>query len=134
MKTVDTHGSFEEAITESAPHAQKLARLIRELIADVYPPAVEVPWPNPQTVGYGVGPKKMTEHFCYIGAHRNHVNLGFNYGAVLPDPHQQLEGSGKRFRHMKFHRAKDVERPALRRLLEAAVDEGEAALGLHADK
>ena len=134
MKTVDTHGDFEEAITESAPHAQKLARLIRELIADVYPPAVEVPWPSQQTIGYGVGPKKMSEHFCYIGAHPNHVNLGFNYGAELPDRDRQLEGSGKRFRHMKFHRAEDVKRPALRRLLEAAVDERETALGLGGDK
>ena len=134
MKTVDTHGSFEEAIAESAPHAQELAIRIRELIGDVYPHVVEVPWPNQQTVGYGVGPKKMSEHFCYIGAHRNHVNLGFNYGSDLPDPDQRLEGSGKRFRHIKFHNAEDVKRWTLRRLLQAAVKERETALGLGGDK
>jgi hypothetical protein len=31
-----------------------------------------------------------------------HVNLGFNYGAELPDPHKLLEGTGKMFRHVKI--------------------------------
>ena len=98
-------------------------------MADVYPNVVEVPWSNQQTVGYGVGPKKMSEHFCYIDAHRNHVNLGFNYGADLPDPEHLLEGSGKRFRHVKINSVGRVERPALRQLIEAAVTERETALG-----
>ncbi|MBL0024290.1 MAG: DUF1801 domain-containing protein [Saprospiraceae bacterium] len=32
----------------------------------------------------------------------HHVNLGFNYGADLPDPHHLLEGTGKLFRHVKI--------------------------------
>ena len=133
MQVVDTHGTFEDAITESARSTQELARRFRELIEDVYPKVVEVPWPNQQTVGYGVGPKKMSEHFCYIGAFRNHVNLGFNYGADLPDPQELLEGSGKRFRHIKIRSIGDIKRPSLRRLIEAAVQERRTALGLDAD-
>ena len=129
MRTVDTHGTFEDAITESRSQAQELARRIRELLTDIYPTVVEVPWPNQQTVGYGVGPKKMSEHFCYIDAHHDHVKLGFNYGADLPDPEHLLEGLGKRFRHVKIHDVGRVERPALRQLIEAAVTERETALG-----
>ena len=44
---------------------------------------------------YGVGPKKMSEHFCYIAPQKYYVNLGFMYGADLPDPNGLLEGSGK---------------------------------------
>ena len=87
--------------TQSGDQAQERVRGIRELVADVYPNGVEVPWPNQRVIGYGVGPKKMSEHFCYIGAFRNHVNLGFNYGADLRDPEHLLEGSGKRFWHVK---------------------------------
>ena len=104
--------------------------LIRELIVDVYPDVVEVAWPKQGTIGYGVGPKKMSEHFCYIDAHRNHVNLGFNYGADLPDPDHLLEGPGKRFRHIKIQGTEDGKRPALRRLLEAAVEERKKILEL----
>jgi len=31
-----------------------------------------------------------------------HVNLGYNYGAELPDPKNLLEGTGKLFRHIKI--------------------------------
>lgn len=129
MRSVNTYGSFEDAISESSPQAQKLARALRKLVADVYPEAVEVPWPNQQVIGYGVGPKKQTEHFGYIGAHSNHINLGFNYGSELADPEGLLEGTGKKFRHVKIQKPDDVTRPALRELIRAAVEERKLALG-----
>jgi hypothetical protein len=67
-----------------------------------------------------VGPKKMSEHFCYIAFHKNHVNLGFNQGAELPDPQGLLEGPGKTLRHTKITEPTELENPALRTLLEAA--------------
>ena len=78
MQTVETHGTFEEAISDSSTEAQEIARRLRGLIADVSPEVVEVPWPSQQATGYGIGPKKKSEHFCYVDAHRNHVNIGFN--------------------------------------------------------
>lgn len=128
MKTIKTHGTFEDTVAEADPQVQVLARHLRDLIAAVYPDVVEVPWPKQQIVGYGVGPKKMTEHFCYIAVHSTYGNLGFNYGAHLPDPDGLLEGSGKAFRHVKIYSQADVKQPALRKLLEAAVKERENAL------
>ena len=98
------------------------------MIATVFAKAMEVPWAVQKNVGYGVGPKKMTEHFCYLGAHRNHVNLGFNHGANLADPDELLEGTGKLFRHVKLRSMADLKQPALKRLLKAAVSERQAAL------
>jgi hypothetical protein len=123
MKTVDTHGTFEDAISKADSQVQTLARYLRDLIIAVYPDVVEVPWPKQQIVGYGVGPKKMSEHFCYIAVQSNYANLGFNYGARLPDPDHLLEGSGKAFRHVKVYNEADAKQPALRGLLEAAVEE-----------
>ena len=79
MKTIDTHGSFEDTITGTSTQVQELAHRVRRLIADVYADVVEVPWPHQRIVGYGVGPKKMSEHFCYVAAHAKYVNLGFNH-------------------------------------------------------
>ena len=70
--------------------------------------------------GYGTGPKKQTEHFSWIQPNKAHVNLGFNYGAELPDPDALLEGTGKLFRHVKLRSPEDVAEPSLRRLLETA--------------
>lgn len=132
MQTIETHGTFEDAISKADSQVQVLARRLRKLIVAVYPDVVEVPWPKQQIVGYGVGPKKMTEHFCYIAVQSTYANLGFNYGAHLPDPEHLLEGSGKAFRHVKIYSEEDILQPGLRKLLEAAVKERENTLS--ADK
>ena len=108
---------------------QDLARRLRTLIYDVHPDAVEVAWPNQGIAGYGVGPKKMSEHYAYIAPKSKHVNLGFMYGAALDDPDGLLEGTGKKLRHVKVRSVEEAERPALRRLLERAVAERRTALG-----
>jgi len=84
------------------------------------PNITEVPWAHQKTVGYGVGAKKMSEHFCYLAPQKDYVNLGFNYGADLPDPDGLLEGTGRLMRHIKIRSLTDVERPAIRQLITVA--------------
>jgi hypothetical protein len=130
MKTIDTHGSFDDALSGSSGHVRKIAKRLRKLIVDVYPDVVEVPWPKQRIVGYGVGPNKMSEHFCYIGAHKEHVNLGFYYGAVLSDPKGLLEGTGKKFRHIKVRDIEEVDRPPLRHMVQLSLEERKKTLGM----
>ena len=130
MKTVETHGSFDDALADSSDRVQEIARRLRELIVDVSPDVVEVPWPKQRIVGYGVGPKKMSEHFCYIGAHRDHANLGFYYGAELPDPEGLMEGTGKKLRHIKVRDAEGIGQSPLRSYIQLALDERKESLGI----
>ena len=111
---------LEEMSAAFDPRVQDLASRTRALIFDVYPEVVEVPWPGQNVTGYGIGPKKMSEHFCYIALHKDHINLGFNQGAELSDPTGLLEGPGKTLRHTKIAEPDKLEQPALRTLLEAA--------------
>jgi hypothetical protein len=123
MKTDDSHGTFEEALSGLSIQVREIAERLRALIIDIYPEVVEVPWPKQKIIGYGVGPKKMSEHFCYIGSYRAHVNLGFYYGAELPDPQGLLEGTGKNLRHAKVRNKESADQPALRDLLQASLEE-----------
>jgi hypothetical protein len=111
---------FDEIVSGVSPHARQLAEAARALIRDVYPAVVEVPWPKQRVIGYGVGPKKMSEHFCYISVSRDHINLGFMYGAELPDPEKLLQGSGKLLRHVRITELEQLSIPALRQLLVTA--------------
>ena len=111
---------FDEILASVSPQARKLALQARALIQAVYPAVVEVPWPKQRVIGYGVGPKKMSEHFCYLSVSRDHINVGFMYGAELPDPEKLLDGSGKLLRHVRITSPAELENPALRELLEAA--------------
>jgi hypothetical protein len=131
LRSVITHGTFDEAISRTDPRVQALARQLRDLIVEVYPDVVEVPWPKQQIIGYGIGPKKMTEHFCYIAVQSSYANLGLNYGAHLPDPEHLMEGAGKEFRHVKVFKEADVEQPGLKRLLEEAVAERRQAVKIN---
>jgi len=130
MKTINTHGTFEEALSGSSDLVTGIAERLRVLIIELYPDVVEVPWPKQKIIGYGVGPKKMSEHYCYIGAFKRHVNLGFYYGAILPDPQGLLEGTGKNLRHIKVNTLEAVDQPAVRDMLRAAHKERKEALGL----
>ena len=84
------------------------------------PHIVGAPWPKQRIIGYGVGPKKQSEHFCYIAVLKERINLGFYYGIDLPDPENLLEGTGKKLRHVKIRHAEQLTNPALRNLVEAA--------------
>jgi hypothetical protein len=58
--------------------------------------------------------------FGYVNAFRNHVNVGFFFGALLGDPTRLLEGTGKRGRHVKLRPGREVDSAALARLVDAA--------------
>jgi hypothetical protein len=130
MKTIETHGTFEEVIGGSGPEVQAIARHLRKLIIEIYPEVIEVPWPNQGIAGYGVGPKKMSEHFCYIGTQSNRVNLGFFYGADLTDQEGLLEGTGKNLRHVKVKSMEKAEQASIRALIQLAILERVLALGI----
>lgn len=93
---------FEQAINSFPEDIKHIARETRKLIYNVLPNAIEVVWVKQKNTGFGTGLKKKTEHFCWLMPASHHVNLGFNYGAELPDPKKLLEGTGKLFRHIKI--------------------------------
>lgn len=120
IKTVAGNGDFEAVIAAASPEVQALAQAARALLADVMPGITEVPWARQKIAGYGVGPKKMSQHFCYLAPFKKHLNLGFFYGADLPDPQDLLEGKGKQLRHIKIRSLEQLQAPALRALIEHA--------------
>jgi hypothetical protein len=58
--------------------------------------------------------------FGYVNAFRDHVNVGFFFGALLNDPARLLEGTGKRGRHVKLRPGRELDSAALAALIEAA--------------
>jgi hypothetical protein len=120
MRTIEDYGTFEDSIAKASDRVRGLAHQLRKLVVKVMPDVVEVPWPRMRMASYGVGPKKKTEHFCYISAQKDDVNLGFYYGAELPDPEKLLQGTGKFLRHVKIRETATVRSRSLRQLLKVA--------------
>lgn len=84
---------------------------VRELMHDGYPTAC---------VGDAA--------FAYVAAFRDHVNVGFFFGAMLKDPARLLEGTGKRGRHVKLWPGEVVDAAALGKLIDAAYGDIKARL------
>jgi len=120
MQTIEDYGTFEESIASGSDLARKLAYELRNLIVKVMPNVVEVPWPKMRMASYGIGPKKKSEHFCYISVQKDDVNLGFYYGRELPDPKKLLQGTGKLLRHVKIREEDAIRNLDLRQLLKVA--------------
>jgi hypothetical protein len=107
-----------------------LALALREIILEEAPDASESVYQvYTVAIWFGFG-GKMKDMFCYITTHAKHVNLGFPRGATLPDPSRVLLGDGKIMRHIKFASERDLERPFVRRYIQAAMEQvGAAAPG-----
>lgn len=114
-------GPFTDMVSGCPPEIRELTVDARELIFAVLPQTVEVVWPRQRTAGYGTGPKKLTEHFCWLAPFSRHLVFGFYYGSELPDPDGLLEGTGRLMRHAKLGSSDELKDPALRRLVELAI-------------
>src|ERR1700749_330387 len=100
-----------------------LALALRESILEEAPNASESIY-RVYTVAIWFGfTGKMKDMFCYITTHGKHVNLGFPRGATLPDLNRVLEGEGKAMRHIKFASERDLDRPFVRRYIQAAIEQ-----------
>ncbi len=109
--------AFEAMVGRASPEFVALANKARSLVLAVMPGAIGIVWPRQKIASWGTGPKKLTEHFCYVSFAKAHMNLGFYYGSELADPDGLLEGSGKLMRHIKVRDAKQLAAPAVRALI-----------------
>ncbi len=119
---------WDDLLGRLSPEVAALVTAADELVRRTDPTVVRVVWPHQKTVGYGVGPKKMTEHYAYLAVHPRHVNLGCNYGAHLDDG-GLLEGTGQNMRKTTVRTADDLADPRLVPLLHRAREERLRALG-----
>ncbi len=66
--------------------------------------------------------------FGYVNAFKDHVNVGFFFGALLKDPAGLLEGTGKRGRHVKLWPGRAPDSHALGQLVDVAYADIKARL------
>ncbi|MBM3755319.1 MAG: DUF1801 domain-containing protein [Acidobacteria bacterium] len=65
--------------------------------------------------------EKLCDAFCMLLIYTNHLNLGFNKGTLLPDPHKLLTGTGSLIRHIDIAAPADYRNKKVNDLVRAAV-------------
>jgi hypothetical protein len=120
--------TLDELLARLTPEVAALVTAADELVHRVDPDVVRVVWPHQRTVGYGVGPRKMSEHYAYLAAYDRHVNVGCNHGAHLDDG-GLLGGTGASMRSAVVRSVDDLADLRWPAVLTAARHERLAALG-----
>src|SRR5690242_20464302 len=109
-----------EFLEPDNPEIHEIVLKTRTLILELAPDVVEQIDTSDKLVAYGYSPK-MGDTLCTIAPYKSWVNIGFYRGVELPDPAGLLTGTGKLHRHVKLKTLAEVQNPALRELLLAAI-------------
>ena len=98
-----------------------LALALREMVLQEAPEAIESIYDAYSAVAISFSyTGRLKDTFCHIATYAQHVNLGLNRGAHLPDPQKMLEGTGTNVRHIRVARRRDLTRPFVRDFIRAA--------------
>lgn len=122
-------GTFEDIVAMTPKPLRPVTQRLRELILSVDPDPCVVVRLGDRAATFGIGPKKMSEGYCYILPYSDWVNLGFYKGTDIDDPDRLLEGTGSKMRHVKIRSLEECGNPSLIALIDSALRERRSALG-----
>jgi hypothetical protein len=103
---------------------QKIIELfkdLREYILEIYPDSNELFYhTHALTTVFSIS-DKLSDAFCMLPIYTNHLNLGFNKGTLLNDPHHLLKGTGNLIRHIPVDTPADYRNKKVKDLVKDAV-------------
>lgn len=104
---------------------QELALAARQVILQEAPDANEFVYEVYTIANHFAFTERPGDAFVFTTTHTKWVNLGFNFGAHLPDPLGLLQGDGKLIRHVRIASADNLKARGVRELIRAAIAEAE---------
>jgi hypothetical protein len=93
----------------------------REYILELYPDCNELLYHTHALTAVFSISDKLSDAFCMLPIYNNHVNLGFNKGTLLKDPHHLLTGTGNLIRHIDIKKPADYRNAKVKALLKEAI-------------
>jgi hypothetical protein len=115
--------TVDDYLAQATPEVQALIQALRNRVKKILPDVEERVYPGWQIIGFRVHQGKRGAHMGYVAAHKDFATIGFQHGAILPDPTGVLEDENlKQVRFVTIRRVEDVDNPALASLIEHAAD------------
>lgn len=103
---------------------QQLIDLFKDLrtyILDLYPDCNELLYHTHALTAVFSISDKLSDAFCMLPIYTNHLNLGFNKGTLLKDPHKLLTGTGNLIRHIDVSKESDYRNLEVKALILEAI-------------
>ena len=100
----------------------ELFKDLREYVLEIYPNSNELLYhTHALTTVFSIS-DKLSDAFCMLPIYTNHLNLGFNKGTLINDPHKLLTGTGNLIRHIPVDTTTDYRNKKVKDLIKSAVD------------
>ena len=99
-----------------------LSKDLREYILEIYPDSNELLYHTHALTAVFSISEKLSDAFCMIPIYTNHLNLGFNKGTLINDPHKLLRGTGNLIRHIPVAIPPDYRNKKVKDLIKSSVD------------
>ncbi len=108
----------EHILARHSPAVRRIAGRLRTLIRAAAPEAVEAAYPGWHAIGYR---HPECGYFCGLFPFDDGVKLIFEFGVLLHDPFNLLEGEGKQVRHIAYRKLRDIREEPINFLIEQAL-------------
>jgi hypothetical protein len=111
------------------PAIGRLVREARGIIRKRLPTAIELVYDNYNALAIGFGStERVSDVIFSLAVFARGVNLYYMWGATLPDPQNLLKGSGNQGRFIRLDDVAMLDKPAVKALLRAAIQQAESPL------
>lgn len=121
MKTKSPEARLDGFIAKYSPEVGDLAHDVLSKLRDLLPGAIEMVYDNYNALVIGFGAtEKASNAILSIALYPRWVNMYLMNGPNLPDPKKLLRGDGNMVRWIRLEDAADLDKPAVRALIEAA--------------
>jgi len=123
MKSKASEEQLTAFIAKYTPEIGALAQKALAKMRARLPGAIELVYDNYNALAIGFSPTERTSDVIFsIALYPRWVSLFFFRGADLPDPQKLLKGSGKQVRHIVLESAADLDKPAVKALMDRALE------------
>lgn len=116
------HPDFQFFLDFKSQEVIELFSDLRQYILELYPDSNELIYHTHALTAVFSISDKLSDAFCMLPIYTNHLNLGFNKGTLLKDPHKLLTGTGNLIRHIDVKKANDYRNPEVKALIQEAID------------
>lgn len=115
------HPDFARLLRRKDATLVELFTDLRQFVLELAPQSNELLYHTHALTAVFSVSDKLSDAFCMLPIYTAHVNLGFNMGTLLADPHGLLTGTGTLIRHVSVKTPTDYRNEPVRELLRAAL-------------
>jgi len=115
------HPDFQVRLDLKDKQVIDLFQDVRHFILQLHPDSNELLYHTHALTAVFCVSDRLADAFCMLPISSNHLNLGFNKGTLLKDPHHLLTGTGNLIRHIDISKSADYRNSKVKALVKEAI-------------